>query len=452
VIPNQFKLTAVALFALTATLAWAKATPDEIAKLGHDMTPVGAERAGNKDNTIPAWDGGLTKPPAGFDVKKGYADPFAAEKPLFTITAANAEQYKDKLSVGQLAMLKKYPTFKMIVYPSHRTAAYPANVMEDVKKFAGSAELAANANGVVGSGSSTVPFPFPKKGEEVLWNDSLRWRGGGVERDWNWHTVQASGDSYKVGVRERFMFENVGYVEPKRDNQSFVLTAEYTSPPTLEGTIYLAWDTLDQSKQARQGWIYNAGQRRVRRIPELCCDFNADGTDGMRFTDQYDGWNGTTDRYDWKLMGKREMYVPYNTYKLTDKSLKLADVLHKNHVNPELMRYELHRVWAVEGTLKAGARHVIAKRTMFIDEDTWQLVVADLYDSRGNLWRYQDGPTIQYYDVLVPWYAEFTVHDLTSGAYIMNQTSFDIATPWKFGVKGKLADFQPDELRRLGTK
>ena len=140
----------------------------------------------------------------------------------------------------------------------------------------------------------------------------------------------------------------------------------------------------------------------------MCCDFTADGIDGLRVTDQYDGWNGTTERYDWKLLGKREMYVPYNAYKLTDKSLKAADVLHKNHVNPELMRYELHRVWAVEGTLKAGARHVFAKRTLFVDEDTWQVAVQDLYDSRGNLWRYQDGPTIQYYDVQVPWYAAYT--------------------------------------------
>jgi hypothetical protein len=450
--PIQIKLTAAAVLALTATFTWAKATPDEIARLGRDATPVGAEKAGNKDSTIPAWEGGVTKPPAGFDVKKGYADPFAAEKPLFTITAANAEQYKGRLSVGQLAMLKKYPTFKMNVYPTHRTAAYPANVTDDVKKFAGSSELAANANGVVGSGSSTVPFPFPKKGEEVLWNHSLRWRGGGVQRDWNWHTVQASGSSYKVGFREEWIYENQGYLDTKRDNASWVIRALYTSPSTLEGTIYLAWDSLDLSKQARQGWIYNAGQRRVRRVPELCCDFNADGTDGMRFTDQYDGWNGTTERYEWKLVGKREMYVPYNTYKLTDKSQKDTDVLHKNHVNPDLMRYELHRVWEVEGTLKAGARHVVAKRTMFVDEDTWQVVVSDLYDSRGNLWRYQDGAVIQFYDVTVPWYAAYTIHDLTSGAYLISGTTFDVPTPWKFNVKGKLADFQPDELRRMGTK
>jgi hypothetical protein len=451
-IATRLQMIAGCAFALSAAVAWAGAGPEEIARLGRDLTPVGAEKAGNKDNSIPAWDGGLTKPPAGFDVKKGYADPFAAEAPLFTITAANAEQYKDKLSVGQLAMLKKYPTFKMIVYPSHRTAAYPASVTEDIKKFAGTAALAANGNGVVNSGSSTVPFPIPTKGEEVLWNDSLRWRGGGTERDWNWYVVQASGDNYKVGAREHWISAKAGFLEPKSENLSWVLTAEYSSPPTLEGTIYLAWDTLDQSQQGRQGWIYNAGQRRVRRIPELCCDFNADGTDGLRFTDQYDGWNGPTDRYDWKLLGKREMYVPYNTYKLTDKSLKLADVVHKNHLNPDLMRYELHRVWAVEGTLKAGARHIAPKRTLFIDEDSWQVVVQDIYDSRGTLWRYQDGPTIQYYDVLVPWYALFTIHDLTSGGYIVNQTSFDVTKPWTFGVKGKLADFQADELRRMGTK
>ena len=451
-IPTPIKLAAAAVFALTASVAWAKATPDEIAKLGHDMTPVGAEKAGNKDNTIPAWDGGLTKAPAGFDVKKGYADPYAGEKPLFTITAANAEQYKDKLSVGQLAMLKKYPTFKMIVYPSHRTAAYPANVTDDVKKFAGSAELAANANGVVGSGSSTVPFPFPKKGEEVLWNHSMRWRGGGVERDLGWYVVQASGDSYRVGLHEEWIWENLGYLDTKRDNAAWVIRANYTSPSTLEGTIYLSWESLDLSKQARQGWIYNAGQRRVRRIPELCCDFTADGVDGLRVIDQYDGWNGTTERYDWKLLGKREMYVPYNAYKLTDKGLKAADVVHKNHLNPELMRYELHRVWAVEGTLKTGARHIFAKRTLFVDEDTWQVSVQDLYDSRGNLWRYQDGAIMQFYDVQVPWYAAYSYHDLTSGGYLATGVSFDVATPWKFGTKGKLADFQPDELRRIGTK
>ena len=200
-----------------------------------------------------------------------------------------------------------------------------------------------------------------------------------------------------------------------------MIRANYTSPSTLEGTIYLSWESLDLSKQARQGWIYNAGQRRVRRVPELCCDFTADGVDGLRVIDQYDGWNGTTERYDWKLLGKREMYVPYNAYKLTDKSLKAADVVHKNHVNPELMRYELHRVWAVEGTLKAGARHIFAKRTLFVDEDTWQVSVQDLYDSRGNLWRYQDGATIQFYDVQVPWYAAYSYHDLTSGGYLVSR-------------------------------
>jgi len=443
-------LLAASILLMSSHLAWAKATPEEISRLGKDLTPIGAEAAGNKEGTIPPWTGGLTKPPAGFDVKKGYADPFAGEKPLFTITGANADEHKEKLTVGQIAMLKKYPTFKINVYKTHRTAAYPERVYEDVKKYAATADL--SADGVVGTGTSTVPFPFPKKGQEVLWNHSLRWRGGGTVRDYNWHTVNSNGASYKVAFREEWLYESLGFLDTKRDNAAFVIKGTWTEPATLVGTIYLAWDNLDMSKQARQGWIYNAGQRRVRRAPELCCDFIAEGTDGLRFTDQHDAWNGTTERYDWKLVGKKEMYIPYNVYKLTDKSLKASTVLQKGHIDPELMRYELHRVWIVEGTLKSGARHVIAKRTMYIDEDTWQVAAADLYDARGQLWRYQDGSMAQFYDAQVPWYSAYTIHDLISGSYILNQTSFDTNTTWKFGVKGKLSDFEPDELRRQGTK
>jgi hypothetical protein len=233
---------------------------------------------------------------------------------------------------------------------------------------------------------------------------------------------------------------------------NFVWSGYYRMPATLEGTILLVWDTIDQGKEARSGWIYNAGQRRVRRVPDLCCDFSADGTEGLRFTDQYDAWNGTTDRYSWKLVGKKEMYIPYNDYKLSDKSLKPADVLKPGHVNPDLLRYELHRVWVVEGTLKEGKRHVFAKRVMYFDEDSYQVAAADLYDSRNQLWRYQETFAMQYYDANVPWYSGIGFYDLNSGAYTLAFTSFEEKSAPVFGVRGKLADFQPDALRRMGTK
>ena len=444
---------AVAL-ALTmgASLAHAGATAQEVERLGRDLTPVGAEKAASKDGAIPAWDGGLTKAPAGFDAKKGYADPFASEKPLFTITGENAQQYAEKLSPGQLAMLKKYPTLRMNVYPTHRTAALPQAQYDDVKKNAAATELISGGNGVAKSGTSSVPFPFPKAGEDLLWNHNFRWRGGSVERESSWYVVQPSGANFRVATTDRFVFENAGYLDSKRDNMNFVWSGYYRMPATLEGTILLVWDTIDQGKEARSGWIYNAGQRRVRRVPDLCCDFSADGTEGLRFTDQYDAWNGTTDRYSWKLVGKKEMYIPYNDYKLSDKSLKPADVLKPGHVNSDLLRYELHRVWVVEGTLKEGKRHVFAKRVMYFDEDSYQVAAADLYDSRNQLWRYQETFAMQYYDVNVPWYSGIGFYDLNSGAYTLAFTSFEEKSAPVFGVRGKLADFQPDALRRMGTK
>jgi len=448
---NVFTLAA-ALTLAAAVPALAKAPAQDVEKLGKELTPVGAVKAANKEGTIPAWDGGLTKAPAGFDAKKGYADPYAADKPLFTITAQNVAQHADKLSPGQLAMFKKHPAYKMNVYPTRRSAALPSGVYDDIKKNAGAAELTSGGNGVTKSGTSTIPFPFPTAGEDLLWNHNFRWRGGSVERESSWYVVQPSGANFRVATTDRFVFENAGFLDTKRDNMNFVWTGYYRAPATLEGTILLVWDTIDQGKEARSGWLYNAGQRRVRRIPELCCDFSADGTEGLRFTDQYDAWNGTTERYTWKLVGKKEMYIPYNVYKLSDKSLKSADVLKPGNVNPDLVRYELHRVWIAEGTLKEGKRHVVAKRTMYFDEDTFQLAAADLYDARGQLWRFQETYAMQYYDVNVPWYSGISFYDLNSGAYTLAFASFEDKAPPVFGVRGRLADFQPDALRRMGSK
>ena len=443
--------------ALTLTLlagaVMAKATGPEIERLGKDLTPVGAERAGNKDGSIPAWDGGLTRAPAGFNVAKGYADPYANEKPLFTITAQNVEQYKDKLSPGQLAMFKKYPqTYKMHIYPSHRSAAMPKAVYDDVKKFAGSAELIPGGHGVRAAGSSSVPFPLPKAAEDLLWNQGYRWFGGSLERDYSWYVVQPSGSSFRVAITDKIVSEREGYLDKMRDNADFDFLAFYRQPATLEGTIYLVHDSIDSAKESRHSWVYNAGQRRVRRLPELCCDYSVDGTEGLRVADQFYGWNGTTERYNWKLLGKKEMFIAYNNYKLSDKTLKPADVLKPGHVNPDVLRYELHRVWAVEGTLKPEARHIFAKRTMYFDEDSYQIASADLYDARNTLWRMQEIYAMQYYDATVPLNSGMSFNDLNSGSYMLDTVSFEEKRTAIFGKKYKLSDFEPDALRRLGGK
>ena len=438
---------AVALLGAAAP-ASAALSAAEIARLGADLTPIGAEKAGNKDGTIPAWTGGLCAPPAGWTAAQGYTDPFASDKVLFTITKANAAQYKDKLAPGVLAMLNKYDNFKMNVYPTRRTACYPQEVYDNVKAQAGKVEL--QGFGIANRGPSTVPFPIPKSGMEAIWNHTMRYLGGGISRDYNSFPVRANGDFYKIGVHEYRIFNQ--NMDPPQDNLLLGFLSFFTSPATLEGTVFLVHEPVDQVKQSRSAWIYNAGQRRVRRAPDLAYDNVNDGTEGLRTTDQFDAYNGAPDRYDWKIVGKREMYVPYNSYKLADKSLKYKDMIQKNTANADLLRYELHRVWEIEATLKAGSKHVYGKRVFFLDEDSWSVLYEDAYDTRKQLWRVSMFPMIQFYDAKVPWYRANIWHDLNNGGYLFSNVDNEIKTPWKFGEKGKWGEFQPDSLRRIGTK
>jgi hypothetical protein len=444
---NKTLLAAAVASAVLSAPTFAKISDADAARLGKDLTPLGGEVAGNKDGTIPAYTGGLTKPPACFKPGVEYCDPFADEKPKFVIDAASADKYKDKLPDGALAMLKKYPTFKMPVYSTQRTAAVPAAVSDTVKAEATKIDI--NGFGLANRVNSTTPFPIPKNGLEAIWNHNIRYLGGGLKREASSFPVRANGDFFKVTTVENRVFNQ--NMDTPQDNKAFFFTSFFVSPPTLVGTVFLVHEPVDQVKESRSAWIYNAGQRRVRRAPDLAYDAVNDGTEGMRFTDQYDAYNGAPDRYDWKLVGKKEMYIPYNAYKIGEKKVKYADVIQKNHANPDLTRYELHRVWVVEATLKAGQKHSYGKRTFLLDEDSWNVVWEDAYDTRGSLWRVGAHGFVQYYDVGVPWTRYNTFHDLTNGNYMLSGLDNESKGAVLFGQKGKIADFQPDALRRMGN-
>lgn len=445
---QKYLLAAASVTAIaTCGSVWAKATQADADRLGAELTPVGGEKAGNKDGSIPAWDGGLSKPPAGFNAAAGYTDPFASEKSTLTITKANADQYKEKLPAGAMALLKKYDNFKINVYPTHRTAALPKGITDKVKEQATKVDI--QGFGLANVGGTTTPFPVPKSGLEVIWNHNLRYLGGGFQRVFASFPVRANGATFEIKADEyRIFSQNMDAPEP---NRLLYFRSNLLSPATLVGGVTLVHEPLDQVKEARSAWVYNAGQRRVRRAPDLAYDSITDGTEGMRYTDQYDAYNGAPDRYDYKLVGKKEIYVPYNAYKLMDKKVKYDKIIQPGTVNSDLMRYELHRVWVVDATLKAGQKHAFGRRTFYVDEDSWNVLWEDAYDARGSLWRVGVHPVVQFYDYGVMWYAANIWHDLSNGGYLAASLS-NQETPWVFGVKGKLADFQPDALRRAGTK
>ena len=358
------------------------------------------------------------------------------------------EQYKANLTPGTMAMLKKYDNFKMPVYETRRTACYPQEVYDNIKANAGKVEL--QGFGVANRGTSTVPFPIPKSGMEAIWNHTLRYLGGGIDREYNSFPVRANGDFYKIGAHEYRIFNQ--NLDQPQDILLLGFLSYFTAPATLEGTVFLVHEPVDQVKQQRAAWIYNAGQRRVRRAPDLNYDNINDGTEGLRTTDQFDAFNGAPDRYDWKIVGKQEVYIPYNSYKMSDKKLKYKDMIEPNTPKSDLMRYELHRVWVIEATLKKGSKHVYGKRVFFLDEDSWSVVYEDAYDTRMNLWRFSMHPMIQFYDAKVPWYRANVWHDMSNGSYLFSLLDNEVKQPWKFGEKGRWGDFQPDSLRRIGTK
>jgi hypothetical protein len=444
---NKLSAMAVAISVVCGS-AWAGMAAADIERLGKDLTPMGAEKAGNKDGSIPGWDGGIAKAPAGFDPKAGYLDPFAAEKPLYTISAANMAVYKDKLTPGQMEMMKRFPDYKMNVYASHRTAAYPMAMYDSIKSEAGKAELAAGGNGVLNVQRSSVPFPQPKSGVEVIWNHIMRYRGGTVQRSNAEFPVQANGNFTPVTRNESLMLAHA--MEKPEPNRLLYYTGTITGPTSVAGEALLVVDPIDQVKESRQAWLYNPGQRRILRAPDVAYDAPGSGSDGLRTTDDYDGFNGAPDRYDWKLVGKKEMIISYNNFKLTSKNIKYSDIVRPGHVNQDLVRYEPHRVWVVEATLKPGQRHVYAKRVFYVDEDSWQVAHADAYDGRGELWRVHEINAVQFYDAPAPWFASEIFYDLQARRYLVTGLG-NQEKPIKFGVKLDTGYFKPDNLRRMSN-
>lgn len=438
-------------FSLMAGQVYAAVDPAQAAQLGTTLTPVGAQQAGNAAGSIPAWTGGLPKD-AGKVVDGFRQDPFATEKPLFVIDSKNAERYQANLTPGQLAMFKRYPdTYKIPVYTTHRSANWPDWTYAAIKKNALQTQSIEGGNGLENY-TSPLAFPIPKNGLELIWNHITRYRGGSYVRTTSSYMTTPAGDySWKI-ERDRLAFsEQLSDYDPqKQKNILYYFTSENIAPARDVGGVLLVHETLDQVKEPRMAWQYNSGQRRVRRAPQVAYD--SPGPGNLRTNDQLDMFNGSPDRYDWKLVGKKELYIPYNSYRLADPANSVDSLILPGHLNQDNTRYELHRVWEVVATLKPGERHVYSKRHLFIDEDTWSIVEADHYDSRGDLWRVSENHLLALYDAQVIISAAEMTYDLTSGRYLANYLINQNKNAYEFGIKTKSSDFTPAALRGIGIR
>jgi hypothetical protein len=429
----------------------------DAAKLGRELTPVGAERAGNKDGTIPAWTGGDVKPPAGWKVGAARPDPYAGDKRLFSIDASNVDKYKDKLAAGQVEMIKTVPGYRMDVYPTHRSCGYPEFYYERTKKNATSAKLAANGYDIAEAIGAGVPFPIPRNGAEAVWNHKLHWKGEGFTTHYAGYIPPKGSDSIGEPIAQD-EFEMSPMWSPANKGIADAHGVEYqllnvfTGPPSIAGDATLAQYNFSKPNDV---WLYFASQRRVRRAPTYQYDAPVLNTENLEIVDQYLQFNGPLDRYDWKLVGKKELYVPYNTYRLNSPANKVADVVKPKFFSRDLTRYELHRMWVVEANLKAGMRHMFPKRTFYIDEDTWTILVEDMFDAQGKVWRTAEMGPYMAWEVPACVWAANSSYDHVTGRVVLDRVLAGGKEPdWLAAREGRLkaGTFEPDGLRRATTR
>lgn len=433
-------------------LAQAKVSPEEAAKLGTVLTPFGAERQGDAAKGIPDWEGGLKELPSGYKGAGSFhVDPFPDEKPLRVIDSQNMANDVENLSPGVQALLKSYPsTFKIPVYPSHRSAAAPEDIYRNTRRNAETATLVEGGNGLSGAYAG-IPFPIPGDGHEAIWNHITRWQGRYIDEIANTAQVTTRGQ-YSL-IRERMEMLSNYYDPSKSVNELGNVLQNFMSellPPSREaGRKLLVRDFINQVEEPRAAWVYMAGQRRVRRAPTLAYDTPNDGI----YADDTDMFNGATDRYDWKLIGKQALVVPYHNYAMEQAGLPLEKLIMPGHLNPEFTRWEMHRVWVVEATLRSGSRHVHAKRRFYLDEDSWYALMVENYDSRGSLWHVSLAFSKNAYDVPVITPVNVVYHDLNARTYTAIGLRNNEKTPRQFPSSAPPAGYwTPATLRRTGTQ
>lgn len=444
-------LIAAGLVLAYAGSTFAAVTAEEAKKLGTTLTAVGAEKSGNADGSIPEYTGGLTKAPASYKPGSGVRpDPYAGEKPLYSISAKNMDQYANKLTEGSKALLKKYPTYRIDVYKTHRSVTFPDYVKEWTAKNAVSAATTNGGLSIKGA-KSGIPFPIPKDGYEAMWNHLARFEGEAYIGKYVSYNVDSAGRktlSTKGTAWSEFPYYNRKH--PSTDKY-FLAKFVYDAPARRNGEGFMIQDPLNMAEKGRAAWQYLPGQRRVKMAPDIAFDTPNPGTAGATTYDDGYVFNGSMERYNFKLIGKKEMLVPYNTYKTVYGADSNA-LCGPKHINPDHVRWELHRVWVVEATLKPGKRHIYSKRTFYLDEDSWAAVVADNYDARGQLYRTIFSAFTFSYDAKTPFNAPTFSYDLIAGNYSLGVNIGEPGLSVKYVAPLPATEWSPDSLAGSGIR
>ena len=426
------------------------------------LTPSGAEREGNKDGTIPAWQG-AEQPLAGWEwgkLRSAYWK-HKEEKPLFVIDSASADKYAGKLATGQLAMLKQAKDYRMDVYPSHRTCGVPDFVAANTRKNAGTAKLDANGWSLKEATVPGYPFPVPATGIEAMWNSKMRYRGVGIDYKGTITAVSPRrGSSEWIRAdSEQSLFIPSG---AKGSHQlssyppvEFYVYFGYVAPAALAGQALAITQYLNQSEN--ETFYYFPGQRRVRRMPTYSHDAPQIGMENQYTLDEPNVFNGALDRFDWKLVGKKEMYVPYNDFGAYDFSAKFEDFAQPNFVAENHRRYELHRVWVVEASVKSGMRHTAPKRTVYLDEDSWAPVLMDDFDGQGKLAKSREGFLIPVYETGTCDVMAMVQNNVAEGRYVVDTGTAGVGKDIRWfaepnGPRFKADFYTADNLRAISER
>lgn len=448
---TTFLVSALAISAI-ATSALAKVPEAQVNRLGQDLTPMGSEKAGEGD--IPAWTGGLQTVPSNVSYQPGdkLANPFASDPIKYTVTGQNMGQYEALLTPGYKAMLQTYPSYKMNVYETRRTCAFPDRYYEATKRNAQVGELVGGGSGVSEAIFGT-PFPIANNALEMIWNHTLRYRAFKLVRQFAAAPVTRGGDYTLRIVQDEAI---LAWSDPSKqraedlNNISIYYIANTIAPARAAGNVILVYEALNAQIQPRQAWQYSPGTRRVRRAPNIAYDNPGTNSDGLSTSDAFDGYNGAPDRYDWTVLGKNVRLVSANAYE--GESTPYRDYLQPAHINQDKVRYEARRVWEFEAKLRPNTRHVYSRRVYHNDEDAWQIATAELYDGRGQLWRVQELHQIQRYNVPLCGSAGEIVYDLQAGRYLALALQNEEPPVNYFADELDPSRYTPNSIRQLGVR